>query len=458
MAPFIVFHHKKIFFVTIAFVYTYTYYRMTHIWDIAAKHNRLCKTKADAKANIDALVEQVRQRVPLGLDTGMLTSLLDDTMHFHKWTWVMRDSSLQTPHQIVAEFRRKMRMSKFVSAFKTALATNHPVICEIATYMLVNDCVKKHWTPKMTQTVKQTLHTMYIYEAITRYASANSSFPIELINYYNTMKWTHKKSTTNLLLNTNSAFSFVKAESVVWCFDRFYQMRTVHQSAISASNKTHIKKKLGKEIALGLKTNIYEAIFADKYINTSASRINARAAQNGLITHPCGIAHYEQSAETISFPQMTQLYTSMYTSWNLCFVCLFSPAPLLYAKLLYPYLAGSPPKSFIFRRAVSLLIAVNSVLCNQLNNISTESHKFDVPHLQLMMAKSNLLYANEMLRMHRGTPKSRLQKHATFVKSVPKTIKNIQMMYESKPFDQYASRKKYKVPTVDAIYVQYMME
>jgi hypothetical protein len=32
------------------------------------------------------------------------------------------------------------------------------------------------------------------------------------------------------------------------------------------------------------------------------------------------------------------------------------------------------------------------------------------------------------------------------------------MMYESKPFDQYASRKKYKVPTVDAIYVQYMME
>jgi hypothetical protein len=75
-----------------------------------------------------------------------------------------------------------------------------------------------------------------------------------------------------------------------------------------------------------------------------------------------------------------------------------------------------------------------------------------------MMAKSNLLYANEMLRMHRGTPKSRLQKHATFVKSVPKTIKNIQMMYESKPFDQYASRKKYKVPTVDAIYVQYMME
>lgn len=439
---------------------TYTYHQMTHIWDIAKKHNRLCKTKAVAKTNVDALVEQVRQHVPIELDTEMLTSLLDDTMYFHKWTWVMRDSTSQTPHQIVDEFRREMRMSYFVNAFKTALVKNHPVICEIATYMLVNDCVKKHWTPKMTQLVKQTLHVMYIYDAITRYASANSSFSMDLINYYYIMKWKHRKSTADMLLDIDSVFSFVKAESVVWCFDRLYQMREVHHSVISASNKAHIKKKLGQEIALGLKTNIYEAILADKYINTKASRLNARAAQNGLIKHPCGIAHYEQNADTLSFPQVTQLYTSMYTSWNLCFVSPFGPAPLLYAKLLYPYLAGSPPKSFLFRRAVSLLIAVNSSLCSRLNNISpNESHKFDdVQHLQLMMAQSNLLYANEMLRMHQGTPKSRLRRHKAFVKSVPKTMKNIRTLYESKPFDQYASRKKYKVPAVDAIYVQYMME
>ena len=431
---------------------------MTHIWDIAEKHNRLCKTKAVAKANIDALVEQVRQHVPLELDTEMLTSLLDCTMYFHKWAWVMRDSHSQSPHQIVREFQREMRMSYFVEAFKTALVKNHPVVCEIATYMLVNDCVKKHWTPKMTLLVKQTLHVMYIYDAITRYASTNSSFLMDLANYYYVMKWKHKKSTENMMMDVNSGFQFVKAESVVWCMDRFYQMREVHHSAVSSSNKAQIKKKLGQEIALGLKTNIYEAILADKYINTKASRLNARAALNGLIKHPCGIAHYVQRADTMVFPQMTQLYNSLYTSWNLCLVSPFSPAPLLYAKLLYPYLAGCPPKSFIFRRAVSLLVAVNSSLCGRLNNRYNESHKFDVQHLQLMMAQCNSLYANEMLMMHQGTPKSRLQRHTAFAKSVPKTMKNIRTLYESKPFKQYESRKKYNVPTVDEIYVQYMME
>lgn len=450
---------QNIFFATITNETNCTYHQMTHIWDIAAKHNRLCKTKAIAIANLDALVEQVRQHVPFELDTVMIKSLLDDTMHFHKWTWVMRGSSSQTPHHIVAEFQRKMRMSHFVRAFKKALVKNHPIICDIVTHMLINDCVKKHWTPKMTRLVKQILHVMYIFEAITRYATANSSFLIDLVNYYNTMKWQHKKSTADLLLNIDFAFPFVKAESVVWCMDRFYQMRKVHHSEISASNKAHIKKKLGQEIALGLKTNIYEAILADKYINTKASLLNARAAQNGLIKHPCGIAHYEQQTDTMTFPQVTQLYNSMYISWNLCFVSPFGPAPLLYSKLLYPYLAGSPPKSFIFRRAVSLLIAVNSSLCNKLNNISNKPLKFDdVQHLQMMMAQRNVSYANEMLRMHQGTPKNRLQRQKAFVKNVPKTMKNIRTLYESKPFKHYASRKKYKVPIVDTIYVQYMME
>ena len=415
------------------------------IWDIARKHNRLCKTPVEAKQNIDALVAHVQHHMSVSFDPQTVESLLNETMFLNKWKRVVRDRTVQTPHEIVAAYQRKTTMRSFIQAFKNGLVKNHPVLCEIATHILRH----LHPTQGLDSTtilvVKQTLHSMFILEALTRYACQNSTFTLHLINYYYTLKWSHQKDIT-YFMNTDTGFPFVKAESVMWALDRYYQMRVVHQSTISPTNKRLLKKRLGEEVVLGLNANVYEAVLADKYLNTTITRTNARAGTNGLLKHPYGYAKY--TPDTIVFPQMSQLYASMYTSWNLCFVCPYAFGPLLYGKLLFPYLTNSPPQHFIFRRAISLLVAVNSALCTYLYKTKPLG-KFDVASTRGLLAQCNLRYANEMVPKQK---RSRLR----YTKRLMKTMKQAKTLCDSKPFHQYMSRKKYTPPPIHTIYTNYM--
>lgn len=420
---------------------------MASIWDIAKKHNRLCKTQATAKRNIDALVARLQQQLSLDLDLQMLRSLLKETLFFNKWQNVIRDKTVQTPMEVVESYRHKTTMRAFIQAFKKGVVTNHPVLCEIATCLLKKGDAKTKLNPSTALVLKQTLHIMYILEAITRYACHNSTFTLHLINYYYTLRWSHCKSISHYA-NIETVFPFVKAESVMWALDRYYQMRVVHQSSIHPNNKRTILNKIGEEVVLGLNTNVYEAVLADKYLNTKVTNMNAKAAITGLLKSSYG--HAEYKPDTIVFPKMTQLYASMYTSWNLCFVCPYNFAPLLYGKLLFPYLTNSPPQHFIFRRALSLMVVANSILCTHLYKTQPLG-KFDVKATRERLAQCNLLYANEIF-----VKANHQQSRVRSTKRIMKTMKQAKALYNSMPFQHYNSRKKYKPPPIQTIYTNYM--
>lgn len=419
---------------------------MVNIWDIAKKHNRRCKTRATAKRNIDALVARLQQQLSLDTDPLLLRSLLNDTLFFDKWKSVIRDKTVQTPQEVVESYRHTTTMHEFIQAFKRGLVANHPVLCEMGTCILEQGDANTSLDPSTATVLKQTLHIMYIFEAITRYACQNSTFTLHLINYYYTLRWSHHKSISHYM-NTETGFPFVKAESVMWALDRYYQMRVVHQSNIRPDSKRALLKTIGDEVVLGLNTNVYEAVIADKYLNTNVTKRNARAGINGLLKISYG--HAEYKPDTIVFPQMTQLYASMYTSWNLCFVSPYDFAPLLYGKLLFPYLTNSPPQHFIFRRAISLMVAVNSVLCTHLFK-TRPLGKFAVDSVQEQLAMCNLLYANEMFACAKQD-----RSGVRTTKRVLKTMKQAKTLCDSKPFHHYTSRKKYKPPPLHTIYTHY---
>lgn len=427
---------------------------MTTIWEIAKAHNTLCRTPSSARDNIDELFEQVQRHLPLDLDTSYLMTLLDDTMHFKLWHKVKCPSSVPSPYVIVQRFAKKTPLQVLCRQFKTALVDHHPVLCELATHILLQGQWANKWTAKMKQLFKQTIHVAYIYEALTRYAEAHSPFLTQLVHYYYTVKWTHRKPLVDFMNPTGGGFSFVKSESVMFAFDRYYQMAVIHkQKNIHKRNKAHILQNLGKEIRLCLDTNVCEAIMADRYINTTISKQNAKAAMDGLIAHDYGIGHYKD--DTVVFPNMTRLYTSLYTSWNLCFIFPYQSAPLLYPKLLFPFLLGAPPRLFIFRRSISLWIAINSWLCSYLCKKPPLS-AFPVPELHPMLARLNMLYAKDIKRLQ-TPPKHRVRPLAV-VKRILKTVKNIHTLVEARPFQHYTSKKKYAPAKMSTIYTKYLLQ
>lgn len=430
----------------------------TTIWDIAKRHNTLCRTRADAKSNVAMLFEHVQKHTSLVLDSSFLTALLNDTLHFKLWHKVKCPSTVPSPHTIVARFAKTTTLDTFLKQFQTALVNHHPALCEMATFILVHDYWATRWTAKMKRLFKQTIHIAFIYEALTRYAETHSDFTMQLIHYYYTVKWTHQKSLLDFM-NTTSGFTFVKSESVMFAFDRYFQMDALHkQKHLRKHNKEHILHTLGQEIRLCLDTNVCEAIMADRYVNTLISRQNANAAVNGLIEHDYGHAHYKKGK--IVFPQMSQLYASMYTSWNLCFIFPYHNAPLLHPKLLFPFLLGSPPSLFIFRRSISLWIAVNSWLCNHLSK-TPDLSAFPVGEIHPLLARLNQLYAKDILQLQiqsKKNKKTRTMHPFATIKRLLKTIKNVHTLVEAKPYQYYNSRKLYVPTKVSDLYTKYALK
>ena len=421
-----------------------------NIWNIAQDQNKLIKTKRTAKTVVSDLVERALQKFPITLDIKLIHDIVNNRLYLKHWKKII-DQDVPTPQHIVDTYCKQPNIIETViDGFKHGCVRRHPVLCELIGIISHHKWLDTAYTKKVFKIVNKTVHAMVVFEALVRYAITNAKFIICVIDFYSIMKWKKYKSNYELFskLNKSSLFTLVKAESVNWCLMQYLQMNDTQKSqSFTKEQKEKMLEKIGDRCRFGLDTNIYEAVFADKVLNTNYSVKNATAGTNGLLLQPYGIPTLEN--KVMVFSGMQQTYMSMYTSWNLCFICEFS-APLLYAKLLQPFVLDAEPKYFMFRRAISLLFTVQSAMCNMLYNVDYKD-TFDVSKIHLSFAELNLAYGTAMMQHIHGQT-STLYKTKLFFKNIPYLARKLVILFQSKPLKHMNSRKKYTRRSSNKLY------
>lgn len=411
------------------------------VWEFANEQNTLVKNKETAKRIVDTFIRCAVKKRPLKFKKKLIESLINRTLYLKDWKKFIVQN-VPTPQQIVYTYCKEHTIKSVIHQFKIGCVNRHPVLCELMAIILENEWISTKYDKKTFLVVEKMVHMMLIFDALVKYAVTDPKFVMCVIDFYSFMKWKKYETNYELLskLNKESLFSFVKAESVDWCLIQFLQMCEIRSShSFTKKKKQDLYVKLGERCAFGLDANIYEAVFVDKMINTDYSVNNATAGTNGLLLQNHGIPTLEKNA--IVFNDMTQTYASHYTAWNLCFICKYMSAPLLYAKLFQPFVLDAEPKYFMFRRAISLLFTVQSTLCNLLYS-GVYHDQFDVSKIHLSFSKLNLGFGNAIMnRIHGST--SYWYKTKLFFKNIPYLAKKLTILFQSKPLEHMNSRKKY---------------
>ena len=216
------------------------------------------------------------------------------------------------------------------------------------------------------------------------------------------------------------------------------------------SRRRRCSQRLGTGVLLVWIPTFTKQCLATRSSNTDYSVNNATAGTNGLLLQPYGRPSLENGA--MVFNDMTQTYMSQYTSWNLCFICKYTSAPLLYAKLFQPFVLDAEPKYFMFRRAISLLFTVQSTLCNVLYSTHNKDH-YDVSKIHLTFSELNLAYGNAMMRHIHGNT-SYWYKTKLFFKNIPYLAKKITTLFQSHPLEHMNSRKQYTRKRSSVLYTE----
>ena len=413
-----------------------------NIWNIAQQENHFVKTKKEAKKVLDDSVARALQKHPITLDIKLIHHIVNHTLYLKQWEKIIVQN-VPTPQHIVDTYCKQPNIIRTViDGFKHGCVQRHPVFCELIGMILHHKWLDTSYTKKVFQVVNKTVHTMVVFEALVRYAITDAKFLKCVIDFYSFMKWKKYKNNYELLskLDKESLFALVKAESVDWCLTQYLQMCEVRDShSFTKKQKEDLYEKIGERCAFGLDTNIYEAVFGDKVINTDYSVNNATAGTNGLLLQPYGRPTLENGV--MVFNGMEQTYMSMYTSWNLCFICKYTSAPLLYAKLFQPFVLDAEPKYFMFRRAISLLFTVQSTMCNILYSMNNKD-QYDVSKIHLTFSKLNLAYGTAMMQHIHGYT-SYWYKTKLFFKNVPYLARKLVTLFQSKPLEHMNSRKQY---------------
>ena len=423
-----------------------------NIWKIANQENTFVKSEPHATHVVDELVKRALRKHPIKLNKTLIQSLVNNTLYLKDWKRIIVQN-VPTPQHIVHLYCKTITIHAIIEGFKKGCVRRHPVLCELMAVILHNNWVDTAYDKRTFGVVEKTVHMMIVYDALVKYSVTDAQFVKCVIDFYSFMKWKKYKTNYELLskMNTESLFSLVKAESVDWCLTQFLQMCEVRKSrSFTKEQKKAMFAKIGDRCAFGLDTNIYEAVFGDKVINTDYSVNNATAGTNGLLLQPYGRPSLENGA--IVFNDMTQTYMSQYTSWNLCFICKYTSAPLLYAKLFQPFVLDAEPKYFMFRRAISLLFTVQSTLCNVLYSTHNKDH-YDVSKIHLTFSELNLAYGNAMMRHIHGNT-SYWYKTKLFFKNIPYLVKKITTLFQSHPLEHMNSRKQYTRKRSSVLYTE----
>ena len=418
---------------------------------MAKDHNTLCKTKSDATRILRALKDSLSTKISFDYDTTRGNRLLQQDMFFQSWTSRIREK-VAAPQTIVDAFLPKCSLETTIDRCIHGLIERHPILCELAGLLHQSNTIDTHWNDTLKNTILDTLHAMHIYEALARYAAdGNKKMVTSLIDFYSFEKWAMYKSRRELLTKTHP-FTFVKSESVNWCLMQYISMSNVMEdTTLEPDEKQMLLSKMGKMVTFGLNTNIYEAVFADKVRSSSKNkyRLNSDAGKHGLLFYPYGIASVKN--DILYFEDMSQYYASMYLAWNLCFICEAPNAHLLYAKLLQPYVLDAPPHAFMFRRALSLLITVQSFMCNALRKTPTYRNRYDMRKMHPLFAALNLKYANTAMIHNHGTT-SYSYKLKKFFLNLPSLSKQMMNLIRTDPLKHMDSRKQFQAPRVSEVY------
>lgn len=419
-----------------------------NVWDIAKTENRYVKNQADATQVVNKIVRLAQSKHRVTLDRTLVDSLVLHTLFLKEWD--ERIKYKPNPLDIVKTYIKRNNIASVLDGFKKGCIGRHPVLCELMAIILENKWVEDHYDEKTFKVVKNTVHMMLIFDALVKHTVSDSHFLVCLMDYYSFMKWRKYKTNNELLgRDKESLFAVIKAESVDWCLTQFLQMKDVRDSkSFNKTQRAEMFRLIGKRCAFGLDTNIYEAIVGDKIINTEYSRNNATAGTNGLLLQPYGIPSLENSQ--MVFNQMRQSYASHYLAWNLCFICKYTSAPMLYAKLFQPYVLDAEPKDFMFRRAISLLLTVQSVMCNIFYRNSYRD-SYDVSKLHVPFSELNLKYGNAIMVHYHGTS-SHWHKFKLFWHHLPHLASKLTALFRSKPLAHMNSRKPYRRRRSSSLY------
>jgi len=409
-------------------------------WHIAQTVNTHVKTPHDAVPILDKMGDIVKTHINNGKYNKVLAiTLLNDDLQFRNWDITKGEDS---PVSILNTYVNSYGSSILIDTLDTvkrSIVEKHPVLCELFAIAIhekwiYNECTERHW-----HIIHKMCHMMVIYDALVKHAIKSKEWIYLVIDHYSKIKW-EKFNTIKEYIRKTNAFSFIKGESVNWCLFQFFKMCVVKYDT-TKDNTTHklLLNKLGKTIKIGLDINIYEAVSVDRVLQNSQ---NATAAVKGLLGTTTGSATISEQ-DTMQI-DVGQQWASLYVAWNLCFICKFSNAHMLYAKLLHPYTLDAPPEDFVYRRAISLLFAVQGFLINQLNNVESPPSFPSAVKMQTTLATLNEKYAKEMVKINPHPTKNPLLKIKTL-------HYNIRQITDTSPLMHILSRTTYRPPSIDTI-------
>ena len=399
---------------------------------------------------------------PFMSDPKMIAEILNNDLHFVNWGQNYSASPLILLNK---EMQQSVNLGPTIKQL-SCIAERHPPLCQMAFVILEQknlnlesyfipyvDGVHEEPTGKSVSfhtLMLMTLHTMYIFDVLVKYAVDHVQFQYDLINYYNAEKRKHYKSVRELVKKTN-VFSLVKGESVNWEFPIWAKMRALKLQGVKDTDKR--VKDLSDKSRFGLTLNVMEAVQTDKFHYKLPENADAGLV---LVFNPVGAVSIESNPNKgmsdIVKIQMPGIWDALYFSWNLCFISKISHPHLTLAKLFHPFVSCAEPDDFIYRRAISLAITVQSFMLDQLqkkpylSRFPGNSHKL-FGYFTQALANINKECAQYIAdKVNKGDINSMKYKARQYIKNSGSFTMQLFKMIAGNPLKQTLSRSDYVAP------------
>jgi hypothetical protein len=437
------------------------------LWNETKAKQREINSAEECKTALEKLVAKF-QISEFKYEPRRAARILNDDLHFRFW------QKEPTPQTVVQQYveNKPAAFTDLATLIVNCVSLRHPAVCEILAkvpqiervpaFVVWKDGITdkpKNKTWDVQEFLKEMWHCMLIFDALVIHAVANVHFQHELIRYYNRQKMRYFKSLPEYVQKTNF-FSLVKGESVQWEFPIWDKMRVIHQDQkMLLAEKQKRLHSLSEKSRFGLTLNIFEAVVADQYHFHLSD--NAKAGM-ALVMHPIekveivdnpdyakGSEESKQNA-IVQF-EMSPIWDAMYFSWNLCFLSKISHPHLTFAKLFHPYVSCAEGKDFIYRRAISLNMTVQSFMLDQLTK-SDYPGPIETKWFTNELAKINRDYAQWFLSYTEGVNlDSYMHRLQRLITQFPHLSSNLLTMLYENPLSITQSRKDFTGTSTEKI-------
>ena len=434
---------------------------------------KIQKLKRRAKKDVKWFSKQLSNDKYIPLNALVVREVIGQ-LHLDEW-----DDQLDGPNLLAKCIDKKVgprNLFIMVEQISACIVTHHPVLCRVlgklrASNYIFTDIVipmetftgtkwEKGSTVPWTfqEFVKYTLHTMFVFECIVKIGMDEVAYQDRIINYYNRLKRHHFTSSYDLWMRTNT-FSLMKSESVQMQYPIWAKIRKMSRKAqspnitVQESQRYHAQlEKLSDDTRFGLSLNILEAVAADKLFYKIPD--NAKAGM-ALILNPVGKVTaspirdkgkmYSDNSR-VKF-LMPGSWADLYVSWNLNFVSKFSNPHQVFAKLLQPSVFCAQPDDFIYPRALSLLVTVQSFMLDMLTHRSIPNK---IPGMDFIMkhAKINGKFGDKMAVKVSDSTVNSWRAELVKVKNIPRfAYKTLKILWQ-KPLKMTKGKKPFSQDTI----------